>query len=517
MSPNRRIFLNFVATYGRSLYVIAVGLFCGRWTLMALGEVDYGLLGLVGGLIGFISFFNSLMATAVGRFLAFSVGEAQTKGDDGIEECRRWFSVSVLLHTVVPVIALVVGYPIGEWAVRHFLTIPADRVEDCVWVWRFVCLSGFVSMVSVPFDAMYMAKQYIAELTIYTFVTSTLNAFFLYYMVTHPGVWLVRLSMWSCLLTIAPQVIIAIRASWLFPECRMKFAYMWEWRRVREVSVYAFYRFFGALGMMVRKQATDILINKILGPTKNAAMNIGATVSGHSNSLGGSLLSALAPAITNAYGAKDMERVKKLSFAACKLTAVLALVFVVPLLLEADEVFRLWLKNPPEGCVVICKSLLVVLVFENMTCGHYISIFADGRIRNYQTWCLCASCSAVPIVWILLLHGLGMMAVACSLVIAQAIVVVVRLYFAKRICGFFVSRWFCSIALPLVICAIVALAVGYLPHIFLEQSFWRVVLTTVVANGVFLPLTWFFALDGDEKNIFRTRILNRLKSWSCKG
>ena len=49
MSPNRRIFLNIVATYGRSLYALIIGLFCGRWTLMALGEVDYGLMGVVGG------------------------------------------------------------------------------------------------------------------------------------------------------------------------------------------------------------------------------------------------------------------------------------------------------------------------------------------------------------------------------------------------------------------------------------------------------------------------------------
>ena len=43
MTPNRRIFLNIVATYGRSLYALVIGLFCGRWTLMALGGADYGL------------------------------------------------------------------------------------------------------------------------------------------------------------------------------------------------------------------------------------------------------------------------------------------------------------------------------------------------------------------------------------------------------------------------------------------------------------------------------------------
>ena len=35
MTPNRRIFLNIVATYGRSLYALTIGLVCGRRTLMS--------------------------------------------------------------------------------------------------------------------------------------------------------------------------------------------------------------------------------------------------------------------------------------------------------------------------------------------------------------------------------------------------------------------------------------------------------------------------------------------------
>ena len=31
MFPNRRIFLNIVATYGRSLYAVVCGRFIGRW------------------------------------------------------------------------------------------------------------------------------------------------------------------------------------------------------------------------------------------------------------------------------------------------------------------------------------------------------------------------------------------------------------------------------------------------------------------------------------------------------
>ena len=51
MSPNRRIFLNIIATYGRSLYALVCGLFISRWVLAALGKTDFGVCGVVVGMM----------------------------------------------------------------------------------------------------------------------------------------------------------------------------------------------------------------------------------------------------------------------------------------------------------------------------------------------------------------------------------------------------------------------------------------------------------------------------------
>ena len=116
MSPNRRIFLNIVATYGRSLYSLAVGLLTARWALNALGVVDYGLMGLVGGLTVFVSFLNSVMAGAISRFYAFGVGAANVSIDKrvGLENCRRWFSIAILIYVVLFVMLITIEYPIED-------------------------------------------------------------------------------------------------------------------------------------------------------------------------------------------------------------------------------------------------------------------------------------------------------------------------------------------------------------------------------------------------------------------
>ena len=58
MSPTKRIILNTVATYGRTLFGVALGLFSSRWVLMGLGEERFGLFGVVGGIISLVCFGN---------------------------------------------------------------------------------------------------------------------------------------------------------------------------------------------------------------------------------------------------------------------------------------------------------------------------------------------------------------------------------------------------------------------------------------------------------------------------
>ena len=98
MNQNRRIAINVLATYGRNLFGLVCGLFSARWVLNALGQEDFGLYGLVGGLAVFITFFNGLMSGATSRFYAFAVGAAQTTVNDGIEECRAWFNTALMIH-----------------------------------------------------------------------------------------------------------------------------------------------------------------------------------------------------------------------------------------------------------------------------------------------------------------------------------------------------------------------------------------------------------------------------------
>lgn len=479
---------------------------------MSLGQVDYGLMGTVGGLLSFITFFNGILSISIGRFYAFSVGSAQRSGNEhaGLAECRKWFTVAVSIHTVIPLILMCVGYPIGEWAVRNYLTIPADRVEACVWVFRFVCISCFIHMVNVPFRAMYTAKQEIAELTMYSFVMTTLNALFLYYMVTHPGVWLTKLSLWTCVLSSSIAIIIAIRAVISFPECRLLRDHLWNFADIRKLVSFAGWNFFGSLGNLLKGAGMTVLVNKMFGPARNAAVAIAQTVSGHAQTLSGAMVGAFMPAITNARGAEDRERMVSLVHKTCKFGALLVLPFAIPLSLEIDEVMVLWLKNPPAYSGGLCIWIMAVLILEKMTTGHWVVVAANGNIAWYQFLVGTCFILTLPIAWVMMRCGLGLYSVGYALFTTLAIVAVIRLIAVDILLKIKPWYWINRIFLPILLTITVSSAVGMLPRIYFEQSFLRICITTICCECVLLPLGWFVVLDERERKFFMDKLTKSL-------
>ncbi len=507
MSPNKRIALNILATYGRSLFALACGLFSGRWALQALGEVDFGLNGVVGGLAMFISFFNSVLAYSIGRFYALSVGAALKKGNEveGLEECRRWFSIAVVIHTIVPALLLLIGYPIGEWAVRNFLTIPPGRIASCVWVFRFVCVSCFLGMVSVPFNAMYTAKQYIAELTVYAFVTTLCNFVFLYYMVTHPGFWLTKYAFWHCLMVVLPQLIISIRACFIFKECRFRWHYAFDRSRFGSLFKYTGWQMFGTLGNLARGQGMAVLVNKYFGPSVNAAMAIGNTVNGQANSLASAMQGAFMPAITTAYGSGDIAKTRNLMYRACKFGVLLSFIFTLPLCIEIGEVLRLWLVTPPEYTAGLCVSMMIALIIDKTTIGHMSVVHATGRIAKYQLLLGGSLVATLPLAWISFHLGLGVYSLCCLFVITTAVCAWGRVFFTRAYVGVPIREWLRKVFVPLALTTVVALSIGFVPSCFVASGFQRICMTTLFCEAALFPCAWYLVLDCAEREFVRAK------------
>ena len=505
MTQNQRISLNIVATYGRSLFALLCGVFTTRWVLMALGKSDYGLYGLVGGLAAFVAFFNNRLSDAIGRFYAVSVGRSKVSAN-GLEECRKWFATAVTVHTILPLILVVIGYPIGAWAVRNFLTIPSDRVEVCVWVWRFACANCFLHMASAPYGAMYRAKQEIAELTIYSVASSVVGFFFIWYMVEHPGDWLFGYSFGVFLIGIVPTLMINIRALFVYPECRLQVRYLFDFQRIRQLMSFAGWTTIGALGSLLKTQGIAIIINKYFGPVVNAANTVGTSLSNHCNDLSASMVGAFSPAVMNAYGAGEIERARMLAYRACKFGTLFILIFAIPMMLEVDEVLHIWLKDPPQYAAGLAICVMITVIINKTAIGHVMLVNARGKIALYQVMVGGSILMACPVAWLFVELDWGAYAVGWAMILTMIGCVFGRVWLARGLVGMSARYWLFKILLPILVLSVACGALGLCPRLFMDVSIIRIFVTTILVEIVLLPGTWFLLLDQDEKFVVRAKI-----------
>ena len=477
---------------------------------MGLGAEDLGLQCVVGSTIGAIVIFETVMQVAVARFYAFAIGRAQTmRGEDGEDEICRWFNVVFLIYLGLPLLIVIFGYPLGLYAVRHWLTIPAARMDACVFIFNCSMVTTFIGMVSTPYIAMYQARQLIVELSVFGVLRTVVNfgfTFSLLYVTCD------RLKYSGAFGAIVAFIILGTQMyrGWRnFPECRVKAKYLLDWWRLKQIFVYFFWEMFSCSGNMTRQQGTSIVINKCFGPSLNASWQIAQTLSNQAMALSGSLMGALIPAVTTEEGAGKREEMIRLAFRTCKFGALLILVFSVPLIAEMDEVFRLWLVDPPSNVAPLCTCILIAFVVEKLGLGHHVAISARGKIGLYHGVVGTTFFLSIPLSLGFIWLGCGPLSVGYMFIASFFLISIERIIFARFLVSMPLVAYVRKVLFPLVVVSVVSFVVAVGVTRLMRPSFERICLTTVASIVTMVLIGWLLVLDIEERGCV-ARFLKKL-------
>ena len=133
---------------------MGVGLFTSRLVLQALGVEDYGIYGLVGGIVTMFSFLNSAMSSATQRYLSFDIGKGDT------ERLQKTFNATLNIHILIAGVILILAETIGLWFVNYKLNIPAERMQAANWVYQFSIFTFILGVIQVPYNALLIAREH---------------------------------------------------------------------------------------------------------------------------------------------------------------------------------------------------------------------------------------------------------------------------------------------------------------------------------------------------------------------
>ncbi len=505
MKPSHRIILNIAATYIRSVLGVALALFSSRWVLNAMGKTDFGLFSVVGSIIIFIVFLNAVMSNSAARHYAFYLGKEDTA------EVNRWFNTAFSLHVVLGIVLVLLGWLVGEYVITHFLTIPQERLCACTKVFRISLISAFVNMLSVPFIAMYRAKQNIALLSVWGILQSVLTFGLAWYLTAVSSDRLIFYASGMVLIVVTIQATQIIWALLRFKECRICVSYWFGLARLKEIISFASWNLIGNTGTLLRNQGSALLLNLYFGPSANASYGIANQVSTQTTQLANAMMGAFAPEITASEGRGDRDRMLTLSLFACKFGTILLLLFAIPIIVEMDYVLKLWLKNPPENSASLCRLILVSLIINHLTYGNMLAVSAFGKIAGYQATVGGLFLLTLPLAWGFIKLGGPVVSIGWAFVIMAALVTAGRVYWMRRLFGVTVKRWFSYVVIPCFVVLSVSYLTGFTVYKFMEISFARLLI--ILAGSVFvsLCLTWIVAFSKYEKELF-AKIFNRFLS-----
>ena len=511
MTPSQRIVFNALATYTRTVLSIGLTLFSSRWVVNGLGLSDYGLYGVVGALLVFIMFFNTVLGGSIGRYYAYVIGKYNIEPPEECNELTRWFNISVCIHTLLPTFLVAIGYPVGLYCIRHVLSIPEDRISACIMVFTLSVLSAFVNMVSIPFTSFYSAWQRFGELAFWGLLNTVLLFGFAYSLPFFSGDRLVYFATYTTLVMCSITIIQMVRASRQFKACRIIPKLWRNKKQIKEIFAFSGWQLFGCAGGLLRGQGTAIVINLFWGNLVNGSYSIANQLSAQASSLSNAMVTALTPALTSAEGSKQSSKVKTLTFQACKLGTALVLLFAIPLLLEIKQVLLLWLKQVPIFSDKLCTFMILTFIADKLTTGYMPAIMANGKIARYQIVTGTCLLSTVPLVYLFARMGFTPTSVGAAFLIATICSSCSRLYFGKHLIGLEYTEWAFKVLLPLFAVTLVAGTIGYSVTCYAIPSFLRVCCTTLVTSTVILSGSWFFVLTASERSWIRNNIYSIIR------
>lgn len=495
---NKRIAKNTLLLYVRMLFMLVVSLFTSRVVLDSLGEDNYGIYNVVGGVVAMFSILSGPLSAAITRFLTFELGTGNK------EKLAKVFCTSVNIQVLMSFVILLICEIVGLWFLNTQMNIPTDRMVVANFVLQWSLATFVVNLLTVPYNAIIISHEKMDVFAYLSILEVSIKLGIAYLIYVSP---FDKLNLYSALLlgtSLLLLVIYYLYCQKYFEET--KYHIIFDKSLFKEMSYFAGWNLFGNTSWMLNTQGVNMLINIFFGVKINAARAFAVQVQGAIQQFVNNFTTAINPQITKSYASKDYDYLFSLINRGSKYSYFIMFIFVVPVVLEADTILSIWLKQVPEQTSIFMKlvtftSLAIVMGNSMMT-----GIMATGNIKRYEIIVTSVACLVFPFTWIA--YELGAPAYSTYIIygVIYFILNFIRIATLKRLMNFPVTSFLKDVLLRIVGVSIACFIVPTLLVVFVEPSFWRLLYVCLVSAIWSLICIWVVGLDSKEKFFFASKI-----------
>ena len=481
--------------YFRMILTMIVSLYTSRVILNTLGVEDYGIYNVVGGVVSMFAFFNSAMSSATQRFLSFEIG----KGD--FAQLRKTFNATQIIHIGIAVFIFILAETVGLWFLKTYLVIPPERLEAAIWVYHFSVLSFMVSIIQVPYNATIIAHE---RMNVYAYVsiidvTLKLLIVFMLTWITYDKLKLYGILHFGVVFIIAAIYRVYTRRN--FKES--KFEFVKDQKLYKTLISFTGWSLFGNIAGVAQGQGVNIILNIFFGPVVNAARGIAVQVQAAVNSFVTNFQMASNPQIIKSYATNDNEYMTSLVIRSSKFSFYLLFLLSLPIILEINQILKLWLKNVPTYAPIFTILILVVILITSISGPLKIAVQATGKIAVYQAVIGTLLFLTLPISYVFLKLGYPPEVTLYVTIVIEIVALIFRFFFLKKLIGFPVSRFLKDVVVRNIIIVVFSTSLPLFVRFRMDANFWRLIIIVCIALIWNAIIIYIVGLNKTEKKIIQ--------------
>lgn len=500
---NKLIAKNTLLLYIRSLLVILTTLYTARIVLNELGSEDFGIYAVVGGIVLMFGIVQAIMSSAVSRFFSFEIGR------NDYVKLNQYFNTSILVYFVLACIVFTMAETGGIWMLSEKLVIPANRVESSTTVYHISVLSFVISMMTVPFTALIIARE---EMNVYAYIAFAevaMKIAIAKVIQTNFDDKLIVYAQMQFASSIVIAVIIVIYCRIRVAE--IKFSFLCNGKIILEMISYSAWSLFGSLSALGRNHGLTLLIGMHFHPSINAARAVAYQVSDGVNQLSVGLFTALNPRITKYYSSDMQSDMISLVFSSSRFMFYLLLIPSIPIIFEAEFILNLWLIEVPSGSANFVKLLTVVSMIDAVGYPLMSAINATGKIRMYQVITGTGLLLAFPIAYYFLEIGLSAESTMYALIISSLAAQFSRIVFMKHLHEMSIGYYFSEVVVKIFIVLVASILPVYALHYVLDAGLSRFLVIVFLSPFLTILAVFCLGLGRDERDWLVGFLRNRFR------
>ena len=498
-SNNKRIAKNILFLYFRMIVIMLVSLYTSRVILKTLGVEDFGIYNLVGGITALFQFLNGTLADATQRYITYEIG----KGNKG--NTNKLFSICLSLHFILGILIILIAEPIGLWFLNNKLIIPPERLYAANWIFQFSLLSMFILVLSIPYNALIIAHENMkafALISVIDAIGRLVIAFILLFSISD------RLILYGFLILMLQ---LCIRFLYTFYCHRnfeeSKYRWWWDWGLVKELSSFASWAIMGNLSFICVTQGISLLLGMFFLPVVNAARGIAVQVQNAVISFVKNFQTAINPQITKSYASGHILEMHTLLFRSSRFSFFLAMIPLLPLLLETETILGLWLTEVPDYTTSFVRMILIITWINTLSNPLSISIKATGNIREFELFSASIKLFIIPFGYYFFHIGYSPVSVFVIYLILEFLALLSNLIITSHYVGFSIKKYFTCVLSRIVIVALSSIILPLLVYIYLEPSLMRLLLILILSVLNSLFSIYFFGLLNNERQYLIIRLI----------